>query len=197
MSLYIAKALKHIGYEEHPVKFVLVGDEEGDHIGNNADEIITRESEGCLCGFNMEPGDMQNRLVVGRKSQHTFFVSINGVGGHAGNDVLTGRNALVEAAHKITAIAALTDLEAGSSVTPSVISAGTTAVFRTEIAKFVPYNESAGITALHTLLNDTAARLKMPEFGKVHRGGVSDAGNIMAAGVPVLDGRLDESNLSF
>lgn len=230
MALYIAKALKHIGYEEHPVKFVLVGDEEGDHIGNNADEIIMRESEGCLCGFNMEPGDMQNRLVVGRKSQHTFFVSINGVGGHAGNDVLTGRNALVEAAYKITAIAALTDLEAGSSVTPSVISAGTqssaipdhcefavdvrfntldegkrihsgieeivnhpyiagtTAVFRTEIAKFVPYNESAGITALHALLNDTAARLGLPEFGKVHRGGVSDAGNIMAAGVPVLDG---------
>jgi len=28
----------------------------------------------------------------------------------------------------------------------------------------------------------------MPEFSKIQRGGVSDSGNIVAAGVPTLDG---------
>ena len=230
MALYIAKALNHIGYTERPIKIILVGDEEADHVGNNADETIIQESRGCICAFNMEPGDMKNRLVIGRKTQHTFFVSVEGVGGHAGNDVLTGKNALLEAAFKVVDISKLANLEIGSSVTPSIINAGrqssaipdhcefavdirfntpeegqrlhegiegiiahsyipgTTASFRTDIAKFVPYNETEGIARMHDMVNDIARELGMPEFGKVHRGGVSDSGNIVAAGVPTLDG---------
>jgi len=230
MALYVAKALNHIGYKERPIKMILVGDEEADHVGNLADQRIIEESKGCLCAFNMEPGDLQNRLVIGRKTQHTFFVTVEGVGGHAGNDVLTGRNALAEAAMKITDIYKLADLSVGSSVTPSIIHAGnqssaipdhcefavdirfntleegerlhkgiieaiehayipgTTSSYRIDIARFVPYNETEGISKLHGLLNKLGAEMGLPEFGKVHRGGVSDSGNIVAAGVPTLDG---------
>lgn len=230
MALYIAKALNHIGYREHPIKMILVGDEEADHVGNLADQKIIEESRGCLCAFNMEPGDMQNRLVVGRKTQHTFFVTVDGVGGHAGNDVLTGKNALLEAAMKVVDIAKLADLSAGSSVTPSIFHSGnqssaipdhcefavdirfstpeegerlhrgiiqaiehayipgTTAGYRIDIARFVPYNETEGITKLYNLLSGLADQLGMPKFSKIQRGGVSDSGNIVAAGVPTLDG---------
>ncbi len=230
MALYIAKALNHIGYKDHPIKMILVGDEEADHVGNLADQKIIEESRGCLCAFNMEPGDMKNRLVVGRKTQHTFFVTVDGVGGHAGNDVLTGKNALLEAAMKVVDIAKLADLPAGSSVTPSIFHAGnqssaipdhcefavdirfstleegerlhrgiiqaierayipgTTSSYRIDIARFVPYNETEGIGKLYDLLSGLAAELEMPEFSKIQRGGVSDSGNIVAAGVPTLDG---------
>ncbi len=230
MALYIAKALNHIGYKDHPIKMILVGDEEADHVGNLADQKIIEESRGCLCAFNMEPGDMKNRLVVGRKTQHTFFVTVDGVGGHAGNDVLTGKNALLEAAMKVVDIAKLADLPAGSSVTPSIFHAGnqssaipdhcefavdirfstleegerlhkgiiqaierayipgTTSSYRIDIARFVPYNETEGIGKLYDLLSGLAAELGMPEFSKIQRGGVSDSGNIVAAGVPTLDG---------
>lgn len=230
MMLYVAKALNAIGYKEHPIKMILVGDEEADHVGNLADQSVIEESKGCYCGFNMEPGDMKNRLVVGRKTQHTFFVDVRGVGGHAGNDVLTGKNALLEAALKITNMAKLQDLDKGSSVTPSIIHSGnqssaipdhcefavdirfrsleegerlhagiikaietayipgTTASYRLDIARFVPYDETEGITKLHSFMNVLAGEMGLPAFGKVQRGGVSDSGNIMAAGVPTLDG---------
>lgn len=230
MMLYVAKALNAIGYKEHPIKMILVGDEEADHVGNLADQVVIEESRGCYCGFNMEPGDMRNRLVVGRKTQHTFFVDVNGVGGHAGNDVLTGKNALLEAVLKIADMAKLQDLGKGSSVTPSIIHsgnqssaipdhcefavdirfksleegerlhagiikaietsyiAGTTASYRLDVARFVPYDETEEIAKLHHFMNVLAEEMGLPAFGKIQRGGVSDSGNIVAAGVPTLDG---------
>ncbi|MBT9775681.1 M20/M25/M40 family metallo-hydrolase [Clostridium sp. MCC353] len=230
MALYIAKALNAIGYDKRPVKMILVGDEEADHVGNLADQTIIEESKGCFCGFNMEPGDMQNRLVVSRKTQHTFFVSVEGVGGHAGNDVLTGKNALLEAVLKIADMAKLQNLDKGSSVTPSIMHCGTqssaipdhcefavdirfktleegerlhkgiiqaiehsyipgtAASYRLDVARFVPYDETEEISKLCDFMNELASELHMPEFGKIQRGGVSDSGNIVAAGVPTLDG---------
>lgn len=230
MALYIAKALNAAGYDKRPVKMILVGDEEADHVGNFADQTIIEESKGCFCGFNMEPGDLKNRLVVGRKTQHTFFVAVEGVGGHAGNDVLTGKNALLEAVLKIADMAKLQNLDKGSSVTPSIMHCGTqssaipdhcefavdirfksleegerlhqgiiqaiehsyipgtTASYRIDVARFVPYEETEEISKLCDFMNVLAAELNMPEFGKIQRGGVSDSGNIVAAGVPALDG---------
>ena len=136
MAVYVAKALKHIGYDKHPIKIVFVGDEEADHVGNHANRIVIEESRGCQCAFNMETGDMENRLVVGRKSQHTFFVTVNGVGGHAGNDVLKAKNALLEAVYKIIDIAALTDMSVGTSVTPTIIEAGQQSSSIPDVCKF-------------------------------------------------------------
>lgn len=230
MALYVAKALNAVGYNRRPIKLILVGDEEADHIGNLADQIIIEQSRGCYCGFNMEPCDLQNRLVVGRKTQHTFFVTVDGVGGHAGNDVMTGKNALLEAALKIVDIAKLQDLSLGSSVTPSILHCGvqssaipdhcefavdirfktleegerlhrgiieaversyipgTNASYRIDIARFAPYNETQEITKLYDFMNTLAEKIGLPKFGKIHRGGVSDSGNLVAAGVPTLDG---------
>lgn len=230
IALYAIKALNHIGFDERPIRVVMVGDEEDDHVHSDGDVAVIENSRGCLCAFNMEFGDMQNRLVIGRKTQHTFHVTVHGVGGHAGNDVLTGRNALLESAYKIIEFSKLANLEIGTSVTPSVIDSGsnsssipslckfsvdvrlpsmeekdrvyaaveqiiktshvpdTTAEYTVDVAKFMPYNETPDIAKLFDFINETALEIGLPAFGKVHRGGVADSGNIAAAGVPVLDG---------
>lgn len=124
MSLYVVKALNAISYNEHPIKIVFTGEEESDHIGNNADEFFTQESLGGLCAFNMETGHIENRLCIGRKTQYTIFAKVHGLGGHAGNEFTKGKNAVHEAIYKCSRLMELTDLDVGTTVTVSVINSG-------------------------------------------------------------------------
>lgn len=230
IALYILKALMHIGYRERPIKLILVSDEEECHRGSIADKIIIRESQGALCAFNMEPGDMSNRLVTARKTSYQFEFSINGITGHAGNAFLESRNPINEAACKIKEIISLTNLDAGTMISPTIIHAGrqfstipgqcilsvnarfqsaeesaricqemqriadtshtpnTHTVMTITPSQLPAYTESAEITKIFNFTNQLAHEVGIPLFGKVHRGGAADAGNFMAAGVPVLDG---------
>ena len=124
MALYIVKALESIGYQDHPFKFAVCGDEEGDHIGNDIDKVFLDESKGALCAFNMETGNPENNLTVGRKGIYTLHATIHGLGGHAGSFFTQGHNALNEAAMKIVELIKVTDLEKGTTVTPSVLHCG-------------------------------------------------------------------------
>lgn len=124
ISLYVVKALNAIGYNEHPIKIMYAGEEESDHIGNDADKFFTENSKGALCAFNMETGHIQNRLCVGRKTQYTIHAKVHGLGGHAGNEFTKGKNAVHEAILKCTKLMALTDLDQGTTVTVSVINSG-------------------------------------------------------------------------
>jgi glutamate carboxypeptidase len=124
IALYAVKALRAIGWQERPLKILFVGEEESDHIGNHADDFITDQSRDILCAFNMEGGNMHNDLCTGRKSLMTCHVQVTGVGGHAGIDFLTGKNAIDEMVYKLYEIIGLTDLEKGTTVTPSTIKGG-------------------------------------------------------------------------
>src|SRR5690606_19086625 len=64
-------------------------------------------------------------LKVGRKGGGTFEIVIRGRAAHAGLEPEAGRNALVEAAHQVLAIAAIADPARGTTVTPTVAHAGT------------------------------------------------------------------------
>lgn len=64
-------------------------------------------------------------LKTGRKGCGTFEVTVTGRASHAGLEPEAGVNALVEAAHQVLAVAALSRPEAGTTVTPTVASAGT------------------------------------------------------------------------
>ncbi len=124
IALYVVKALNELGWTEHPIKFVVAGEEEGDHVGTNVDELFTNESKGSLCAFNMETGHITNSLCVGRKGQYTFFATVHGKGGHAGNEFATGHNALTDTVLKIADLIKVTDLNTGTTVTPSVLHCG-------------------------------------------------------------------------
>ena len=229
IALYVAKALNFIQYKEHPIKLIVVGEEESDHVGNDGDKILTAESKGALCCFNMETGQMNNSLCTQKKSQFTYYLSVDGVGGHAGNDFLKGRNAINEAVYKIQKIIELTDLSVGTTVTTAVIKGGghtsgiadhCEVVFDVRVtneneakrimdsmyeitdetfiegtkskltyyrAKLLPLQETKEAIRLLDFVNTVAKDNGFDEFGKVHLGGASDAGNMAAAGIPVLD----------
>lgn len=125
MSLSIVKALRQAEFDARPIKILLCGDEEIGHAGSEVPEIIRRESEGCLCAFNLESGRMDNCMAVGRKGGLDCHVTVRGRSGHVGNDFLSGRNAIEEMAHKILALQALSRYEEGVVVSVDVIQGGT------------------------------------------------------------------------
>ena len=126
IALYVVKALNSIGYDKRPIKFMFAGEEEGDHTqeGNDADIFFREESGELLCDFNMETGHITNSLCVGRKTQYTFFTTVHGIGGHAGNEFTKCHNALHEAVLKVADLIKLTDFDKGTSVTASVMHCG-------------------------------------------------------------------------
>jgi glutamate carboxypeptidase len=63
---------------------------------------------------------------VARKGVGMFRLDITGRAAHAGLEPHRGVNATVEAAHQVLAAAALARPELGTTVTPTVVSAGTT-----------------------------------------------------------------------
>ncbi|MDI9492580.1 MAG: M20/M25/M40 family metallo-hydrolase [Bacillota bacterium] len=122
-ALYIVKALNAQGYDRTPLKILFAGDEEGDHIGTDTNLLYTRESRGALAAFNMETG-VEGVFTVARKSCHIFHLTVEGQGGHAGNDFNTSHNAVEEAMHKAQEIVRLTDIDKGTTVATTVIRGG-------------------------------------------------------------------------
>jgi glutamate carboxypeptidase len=125
IALYVVKALNFAGYSERPIRFIVVGEEESDHVGSIGDEVLKEESAGAGVCFNMETGQLNNTICTQKKSQFTYHLTVDGVGGHAGNDFLKGRNAINEAVYKIEEIIKLTDLSQGTTVTTATIQGGT------------------------------------------------------------------------
>lgn len=123
-TFFLLVALKYFGFRERPVKAIFVPDEEISHVNGIADEILMAEAKGGLCCFNMETGRMDNCLTVGRKGGMDCHVTVHGVAAHAGNDYLTGKNAIIEMAQKLPLLQGLTQYDEGLTISTGVINGG-------------------------------------------------------------------------
>ena len=122
---YALKALKEAGWDNHPVKVILLGDEEIGHRDSDAPAKLMAEAQGAFAAFNFETGFVDNGIVVERKGMYQFEVEVFGKGAHVGNDPENGRSAIKEMAHKILDIENLTDWEKGNTFNVGVITGGT------------------------------------------------------------------------
>jgi glutamate carboxypeptidase len=105
------------------VAILVTSDEE---IGSaTATELIESTARGLSAVLVLEPS-AQAALKTARKGVGMFRVEVTGRAAHAGLEPENGINATVEAAHQTLAIAALGRADLGTSVTPTVASAGTT-----------------------------------------------------------------------
>ncbi|MFI5560055.1 M20 family metallopeptidase [Amycolatopsis japonica] len=105
------------------VEILVTADEEtGSH---ESRPLIEERARACGAVLVFEGAADGGGLKIGRKGCGTFEVVITGRASHAGLEPESGVNALTEAAHQVLAIAALDRPEAGTSVTPTVASAGT------------------------------------------------------------------------
>jgi glutamate carboxypeptidase len=100
------------------------GDEE---IGSpTGARFIEREARDCAAVLVAEPGAVGGALKTVRKGVAHYELSVHGRAAHAGLEPERGINAAIEAAHRILAITALSDPAAGTTVTPTTLTAGTT-----------------------------------------------------------------------
>ena len=106
------------------VELLVTADEEvGSH---HSRALIEERARACGTVLVFEGATEGGHLKVARKGCGTFEVAVRGLASHAGLEPEAGVNALVEAAHQVLAIAALSRPEVGTTVTPTVAAAGTT-----------------------------------------------------------------------
>ena len=105
------------------IAVVLTSDEE---VGSpTARGVIEETVTGAGAVLVLEPS-AAGALKTQRKGVSRYRVEIAGRAAHAGLDPEKGINAAVELAHQILRIGELADPETGTTVTPSVLTAGTT-----------------------------------------------------------------------
>ncbi|MGW0703299.1 M20 family metallopeptidase [Streptomyces sp. NPDC002867] len=105
------------------VEILVTADEE---VGSGTSRALIEElAQECGAVLVFEGSAEGGGLKTARKGCGTFRVDIEGRAAHAGLEPAAGVNALVEAAHQVLAIAALSRPEVGTTVTPTVATAGT------------------------------------------------------------------------
>lgn len=107
----------------HSVTLLVNSDEEIGSITSRA--LIEAEAETARAALILEGGLGDGRVKVARKGVGMYAIDVTGRASHAGLEPQKGINALVEAAHHVVRAAALGDPTNGTSVTPTVASAGT------------------------------------------------------------------------
>lgn len=105
------------------VEILVTADEE---VGSGASRALLEE-RALACGavLVLEGAAEGGALKTGRKGCGTFRIAIAGRASHAGLEPAAGVNALIEAAHQVLDIAVLGRPGIGTTVTPTVASAGT------------------------------------------------------------------------
>jgi glutamate carboxypeptidase len=105
------------------VELLFSADEE---VGSGASrDLIEERARACGAVLVLEPSADGGALKTGRKGCGTFEVVVHGRAAHAGLEPEMGVNALVEVAHQVLAINELGRAEVGTTVTPTVATAGT------------------------------------------------------------------------
>ncbi|WAA65028.1 M20 family metallopeptidase [Microbacterium oxydans] len=106
------------------VSILITGDEELGSPSSRA--LIEREARGCAAVFVLEAAAEGGAVKIARKGVSLYRVHVVGLAAHAGLEPERGVNAAVEAAHLLLAVAELGDAAAGTSVTPTLVRAGST-----------------------------------------------------------------------
>jgi glutamate carboxypeptidase len=107
------------------VTVLITGDEE---LGApTSRELIQDEARRCAVALVAEGSADGGALKTARKGIAHYELKVYGRAAHAGLEPWNGLNASVELAHQVLALAALTGGPGGTTVTPTVMSAGTAA----------------------------------------------------------------------
>ncbi len=122
IALKALRAIKEKYGEITNIDMLLVSDEEtGSDDSKFVSIKLAKDYDYCLV---YEAAGENGEVVVGRKGVGTFFIEIIGKAAHAGNNYIHGVNANLEAAHKLIALTALTNLEKETTVNVGKIEGG-------------------------------------------------------------------------
>ncbi|GAA1028829.1 MULTISPECIES: M20 family metallopeptidase [Amycolatopsis] len=120
MVLHVAASLA----DRSGLSILVTGDEE---LGSPSSRgLIEEEARGCAAAFVLEASADGGAIKTRRKGVSHYRIEVTGRASHAGLEPEKGINAGIEIAHQVLAVAALASPERGTSVVPTVLSAGTT-----------------------------------------------------------------------
>lgn len=123
MALHAASILQEAGTDLTGLSLFISGDEE---LGSlTSKQLLLDEVASARAAFVME-GALDTSLKVARKGTSMYTVAVHGVAAHAGLEPEKGVNAGIALGEILPAIEALGDLDQGTTVTPTVLSGGTT-----------------------------------------------------------------------
>ncbi|MFQ6271328.1 M20 family metallopeptidase [Kutzneria viridogrisea] len=88
--------------------------------------LIEDTARGARAAFVLEASADGGALKTARKGTSIYHLEVQGLAAHAGLEPERGVNATIELAHQVLALSAIARPELGTTVTPSVASAGTT-----------------------------------------------------------------------
>jgi glutamate carboxypeptidase len=124
LALTALGRLRTSGADLDGVTVLVTGDEE---IGSpSSADLVRDEARGCAAVLVLEASSDGGALKTGRKGASMYDLAVIGRAAHAGLDPEKGVNTTVELAGQVLAIAALGDPVRGTTVTPTVLSSGTT-----------------------------------------------------------------------
>ena len=122
MNMFVLAAFQKFGGAPGPLVGLFTGDEE---IGSpEGRPVIEAEARNARVVLNSEPGRVSGNVVRARKGGVFSVVDIEGKAAHSGGNFEAGISAIGEAAHKIVAIHALTDLSRGITLNVGLIQGG-------------------------------------------------------------------------
>lgn len=122
MNMFVLAAYAKFGGAPGPLVALFTGDEE---IGSpEGRPVIEAEARNARVVFNSEPGRASGNVVKARKGGVFSVVDVEGKAAHSGGNFEAGISAIGEAAHKIVAIHALTDLKRGITLNVGLIQGG-------------------------------------------------------------------------
>ncbi|MDR6865708.1 glutamate carboxypeptidase [Microbacterium resistens] len=120
MALHAVAALS----DREGVSILVTGDEELGSPTSRA--LIEEEARLCAAALVLEASGDGGALKTARKGVSLYRVRVTGRAAHAGLEPEKGVNASIEAAGQLLAVAGLGDRARGTTVTPTLLSAGTT-----------------------------------------------------------------------
>ncbi len=122
MNAFVLAAYHRFGGAPAPLLGLITSDEE---IGSPAcRSIIEETARGARAVFNSEPGRPTGNVVTGRKGGVFMECTVAGKAAHSGGAFQDGISAITEIAHKIVALQAVTDIEAGVTLNVGLVSGG-------------------------------------------------------------------------
>ena len=124
MAIQALALLRDRGTSLDGACLLVTGDEE---IGSPTSRALIEEhARGSRAALVLEGAGPRGALKTGRKGTSWYRIGVTGRAAHAGGEPEKGINAAVELAHLILTVAAMNSPSVGTSVTPTVASAGTT-----------------------------------------------------------------------
>ncbi|MGI8868565.1 MAG: M20 family metallopeptidase [Mycobacteriales bacterium] len=106
------------------ISLLVTGDEELGSPSSRA--LIEAEAAGCRAALVLEPSGPGGAVKTARKGVSIYRIAVTGRAAHAGLEPEKGVNAALALAELTPAVAAVSDPDAGTTVTPTVLRAGTT-----------------------------------------------------------------------